>query len=744
MERGIIEADERHTVRSIKTAIQGNVIRALVELITNSDDSYIRLEDEKKQYTGVIEILYSKEVGHSGFFAVRDQAEGMSIQKVREGFKKYGAATSGMKTGKRVRGYFGQGAKDALASMVDGKICTFKDNKFTECLLFIENGKPMYEIRNSISTTPEPRSEHGIDANGTIAYFKADPQKTGRVPRLNTVHSELANNYLLRKIMTNPQRKVLLRDESILGGEKIRRLRYQMPEGKETLSDNFTISFSNYGDFPIYISIWRAEKEELNQTGDDRAGGLLIVDEENIVLGISLFKYDNEPLAARFFGEVRIGRFRELLEKEEAILTEERDGLAARHPFCQILIPEIEKRIETKVKDEKLRKQKESESKIDREETVRYKKAFNFLNKIAEIEAQAVTNLGAKLTDQIEDPPDGFCLYPASAQMTVGKRYAFELRLNTKIIHHGSVIKVTCNNSKIRVLTPEVHVTPEDGTGILQKYITVEGNEPNIDGILRAATGNHLPEAKIYVVPEKELLFSEGMAFQPESLTAHPNQSRRVYLLVYVKMIEEGSTIRISSDNDESIHVSPEKITVREADAIRHVAKYELEVWGEGAGQDAIITAQCDPYGYIALLDVRVRSKEDEGKKGKKGMFSKPEFDHEPEPLQRCSYSAETGKVKIYVNFPSVLHYLGEDCRYKKTLSAQVLVADLVSERCFYEIARKRVESGAVLISPQSKFERIQRDARDFSKKYGKKVHEALVAKELVEEDKRAIENQNE
>ena len=45
MERGIIEVDPRHTIRRIKTAMQGNVIRALAELITNSDDSYIRLED---------------------------------------------------------------------------------------------------------------------------------------------------------------------------------------------------------------------------------------------------------------------------------------------------------------------------------------------------------------------------------------------------------------------------------------------------------------------------------------------------------------------------------------------------------------------------------------------------------------------------------------------------------------------------------------------------------------------------
>ena len=732
MERGIIEVDPRHTVRRMKTAMQGNVTRALVELITNADDSYIRLEDENIQHKGVVEILYRKE-GYCGLFTVRDNAEGISIDDVKNSFKKYGAATSGMNSGKRVRGYFGQGAKDALASMVDGKICTFKDGWFTECRLFIENGNPMYEISDPIRPTPKLIGIHKIDSNGTVAYFKVDPKKTGRtVPRFDTLHKELANNYLLRKIMTNPQRKVLLVDEET---EKTRRLRKQMPDGKEILSDDFIVSYGDYGDFPIHISIWRAEKE-LTQIGDDRDGGLLLVDHEDTVLGISLFKYDNEPLAAHFFGEVRVGRFRELLEREETVLSEERDGLVARHPFTQKLIPEIEKRIETKIKEERVRKQKEDQSKIDHEESARYKKAFRILNEIAEVEAQSVINLGPKPTDQPEEPPNGFCLYPSSVQITVGKRYAFELRLNTKVVPHGSAIKISCTHSKIRVVTPETQILPEDVPGILRKCITVEGSEPNVDGVLRATTSNNLSEAKIYVVPEKELLLSEGMVFQPESLTLRPNQPRKVYLLVYVKMIEGGSAIRISSDN-ESIHISKNEIVVNEADAKRHIAKYELEIWGEGAGQDAIITAEYET--YMALLEVRVRSKEEEKEKSRKGMFNEPEFSYDPEPLQRTSYSSETGRVIIYINFPSVQYYLGDDCQYRKTLPAQVLVADLVAERCFYEIAKKKVETSGATLRPEAIPDRIQRDAHELSRKYGKKVHEALVDQRLIEEAKSII-----
>jgi hypothetical protein len=200
-------------------------------------------------------------------------------------------------------------------------------------------------------------------------------------------------------------------------------------------------------------------------------------------------------------------------------------------------------------------------------------------------------------------------------------------------------------------------------------------------------------------------------------------------------MIEGGSRIKLTSNN-ESIHISKDQIIVNDNDALRHIAKYPIEIWGEGEGQDAIITAEHE--NYMALLEVRVRAK-DEKEKGYKGMFNEPEFDYELEPLQRTSYSAETGKVKIYVNFPSVKHYLGDTsnpCRYRKSLPAQVLIADLVAEQCFLVIARKKVESSGVILRPEALHDRIQRDAFELSKKYGKRVHEALVDQELLNDSK--------
>lgn len=721
-EKGEIKVDPRHTARSIKKAMQGNAIRALVELLTNADDSYTRLESENKPVSGKINVIYKK-VGYGCEFAVRDFAEGMSIEEVREGFTKYGSATSGLKEGKKVRGYFGQGAKDALAGMKDGRICTFKDGFFTECKLYIEDGKPKYEIRGDLNASPELRYEHGIKQNGTVAYFKSSPELGIKTPRFDTVHEELSNNYLLRKIMSNPKRAVVLLNK--VSGE-YRELRYRWPKGKQILSEDFNITYGEYGDFPVHITIYRAGNE-LTQTGDDRQGGLLVTDEAAAVLDISLFKFDNEPLAAKFFGEVNIGSFREkLLNNEEPVLREERDGLDKNHPFCKELIAEIETRLEKKVEEEKRRKQEES-NKIGRKEYTKFKKAFNFLNKIAEQEIHETIDLGRKKGKTGELPPGGMSLYPPSAQITVGKRYGFELRADTAKVPPGSLITIK-GTSKIQIISNSIKID-KGSSGVVKKSVVIKGLEPNIEGSVTARFKDIVAAANVYIIPEEEFLIEEGMEFQPQSITLHPNKPKEVYLLVDLNKINIGSVVKITSDND-AVKVYPSQINIAASNVPNNVAKFELKVWGEGIGQHAVVSAECGD--NIALLDVSIKDKEKAPEKGSSGMFNEPEFNYDPEPLQRANYSAETGKVIIYVNFPTVKYYLGPHLEYQNSIPAQVLITDIVAERCFYEIAKKKIDTSGTVLNPSGRLDKIQQESYVLSKKYGKKVHELLVDQEML------------
>jgi len=732
MERFDIPADQRLIARLVRAGIQGDTIRALLELIINSDDSYRRLDENKIPHEGLIEVLYEKD-GVCGHFSVRDAAEGMSHDGIRAAFEKYGAATSGFKDGKSVSGFFGTGAKNALAGMTDGRICTFKNNASCKLRIFLHDNCLKGELEDPQAATEKLRSRHGIVGDGTLADFLADPGKGQKVPRFDTVHENLANHWRLRKIMTNPRRKVLLVD--VAEKQKRRRLRYTMPRGEERINQQFTVPCEDYGEFPIRLSILRAESE-LRQEGDDRPGGLLIIDEEEAVLDMSLFKYDREPLAARLFGEVTFGRFRELLAREEPALDEKREGLNRSHPVCKAVIAEIEKRIEVLVQEES-RRQKEARSSIDDEERTRYRQAFKILNEIAEAEAEEVHNLGQDPSAKIEPPPDGFCLYPDSAHVTVGKRYNFEVRIDTQKFGPGTLVRMGSSTPKLQIIgNAEFKVVKVADRGIMRRFVTVQGVEVGTRAILQAAIGKQTAQATVFVEPEGEenkYLFKDGLVFRPESLTVRMNRTRRALLRVYVKVIEGGSKIALKSDHD-SIHLWPEEVVVNESDARRHVAEYEVEISGDEPDVTAIVTAECEDRG--AILEVKVRMEEEkERPKGQEGMFSgEPYFDQEEaEPLQRISYSLETGKTTIYANFPSIRFYLGENLRHKKTLAAQVLLADLIAERCFFEIAR--LKKREVAISPDALRDRIQRDAQELSKKHGMRMHKALVDPTLLQKD---------
>ena len=734
MERFEITADRRIIARSVRAGTQGDVIRALLELIINSDDSYRRLEGNRIPHEGLIEVLYEKE-NRCGHFSVRDAAEGMSHDEVRAAFEKYGAATSGFKDGKSVTGFFGTGAKNALAGMTDGRIYTFKNNALCELRIFLRDDCLQGELEDPQATTERLRSCHGIASEGTLADFRADPGKGQKVPRFDTVFENLANHWRLRKIMTSPRRKVLLVD---VAEKKRRLLRFPMPRGEERINQQFTVPCEDYGEFPLRLSILRAESE-LSQEGDDRPGGLLIIDEKEAVLDMSLFKYDREPLAARLFGEVTFGRFRELLAREEPALDEKREGLNRSHPVCKAVIAEIEKRIQSLVQEES-RRQKEARSRIDDEERKRYRHAFKILNEIAEAEAEEVHNLGQDPSAKPEPPPDGFCLYPDSAHVTVGKRYNFEVRIDTEKFHPGTLVKATSSTPKLQIVgNAEFKVAKVADGGIMRRFVTVQGTEVGARAILQAAIGKQTAEATVFVEPEKEeneYLFKYGLVFRPESLTVRINRTRRTLLRVYVKVIEGGSKIALKSDHDH-VHVWPEEVVVNEADARRHVAEYEVEVWGDEPDVTAIVTAECEHRD--ALLEVNVRMEEEKERPRGQGMFfGEPYFDQEDlEPLQRISYSRETGRITIYANFPSIRLYLGQDLRHKKSLAAQVLVADLIAERCFFEMARAKKRE--VAISPEALPERIQRDAQELSKKYGMRVHEALVDPILVQKDQAGL-----
>lgn len=116
-----IPVDQR--VIAIDSRRFASIEKALVELITNSDDSYTRMEAAGQGVPGRIQVMYERHQA-GAVVVVTDQAEGMPFDQAIS-ILAYGAAQSPLARGEgEARGYFGRGLKQAIFGLGHGWIET--------------------------------------------------------------------------------------------------------------------------------------------------------------------------------------------------------------------------------------------------------------------------------------------------------------------------------------------------------------------------------------------------------------------------------------------------------------------------------------------------------------------------------------------------------------------------------------------------------------------------------------------
>lgn len=93
-------------------AMRGDIIRGIIEAVTNSDDSYAQIHSNQ---IGKIRVEVEHRRGTPSNVTVRDRASGMSLDELRTKIAELGNRTSGFEQGAAVRGNLGRGAKDLAA-----------------------------------------------------------------------------------------------------------------------------------------------------------------------------------------------------------------------------------------------------------------------------------------------------------------------------------------------------------------------------------------------------------------------------------------------------------------------------------------------------------------------------------------------------------------------------------------------------------------------------------------------------
>jgi len=319
-------------VRLLSKATVVSFIDAIVELITNSDDSYKRLEAEGYRCSGNIVVEVERKKGGKGKLLVRDFAEGMSKEALKRALE-FGGEASGLKEGKSVRGCFGRGLKEAIISLGRGYISTIYDDTLYETVVLEKDGGYYYESVKSTPAGQEIREKLGIlEGNGTVVEIVIENDRI-KIPTYKTLKEELENHYALRDILK--ERKVFFvmsgktgKGRGTKDGKISCRLLFKEPVGREVLKEKRSFR-ANGIEEEIEVAIFEADDflDSPKSSGLVNSKAGLLIKTEGAIIDNQLFRFVGDPIAYYFFGYVFCRNLHKLITSDEAIVDINRAGL---------------------------------------------------------------------------------------------------------------------------------------------------------------------------------------------------------------------------------------------------------------------------------------------------------------------------------------------------------------------------------------------------------------------------------
>lgn len=482
-----------------------SITDAIVELVTNSDDSYNR-PHESTNREGQIEIYVERiKGGKCKQLVVKDYAEGMSREQLQRAIT-FGEEASGFETGRSVRGLFGRGLKEAILALGEGEITTIKDGILDGSRIWLDINRRSNKcslLRNPLPATDEIRKEVGIEqGNGTKITITVTNEEMV-CPDYKTLKEQTRNHYALRDINMSKQRKVILTLQSGADRSSIP-ISYSPPEGKIVWDKTFNLP--KFGD-SITIRVWESSKELKTPRHNPFGEAGLLIKIKGAILDNQLFRYENEGAACYYFGEIFCEGIAERVRAGDfGLIDATRTGLNwRRHPFCQALQSEIENILAPLID----KKKGELEAKPPTEVLPRTKRMLydmcRLLNRLAKRELIELAPTGGEGDEQPDEKIRGLIIKPDTANIQPDTPRFFSVYAPRDILRQSAVrneVKVESDNPNIQVLDLTVTLRPHPEYSYLHYgRFRVVSSVWNEEAWITCTLGNHEAVALVRVAP---------------------------------------------------------------------------------------------------------------------------------------------------------------------------------------------------------------------------------------------------
>lgn len=486
----IVEILARATIKSL--------IDGIVELVTNSDDSYRRLEENGICREGKISIYVSREKGGlCKRLIVEDFAEGMSSEDLERAII-FGAESSGLTAGRSVRGLFGRGLKETIIALGEGQIISRKNGQLAKTRLWLDKEKkrPLYddEMLKKSEVTSEP--------DGTKVDILVTNEKV-KLPELETFKPQLCTHYALRDINSLKSRNILLTFDDLKRRLKTidERIEFVYPHGELVIQKD--INLPGFGD-RIRLKIWESPQELTRPRNNPCGLAGILIKTSGAILDNQLFRFENDPAAHYFFGEALSDGLENRLRKGETELIDpNRGGLEWRHDYCQTLAQSIEEVLEPLISNKKKQLEKKPEKEISEPAKKMIRNLCSLLNELAKEELSEMPEV------PIDPEPDItiLTLKPEAATLIKDTPRTFSIYAPVNIIEkEGNEAKIKTDAWTITHLSSKVKLEkhPKFPGKLWYKYFKVVGIMEGAEGNIIVNLGKEVATAKVKVGIPKE------------------------------------------------------------------------------------------------------------------------------------------------------------------------------------------------------------------------------------------------
>ncbi|OGU43027.1 MAG: hypothetical protein A2315_04195 [Ignavibacteria bacterium RIFOXYB2_FULL_35_12] len=751
-----MEIAPREIARLLYSGVVKSFAKTATEPITNSDTSYkrklslphssgfvelalqfdkgnkfdtaeIKKRLRKKDLTRFIEIHLYTAKGYKKeprTCEIIDFAEGVPIEKLRALFKLLAEDKAEVSSWQPGRSLFGRGVSDVLLGHKLGKFYSMY-NGVLSLAEFSFDLKRDNKPKIKISPFPKPSAQQireahlSKDKNGSCVGFVLN--EDCRLPGEGTLIPILSQFYMLRLINFDPNVKIkifqyrsgqnVLEDElecDFPFGDVIERITFEMisplkDEGLKNLKVDGIICRSEGNN-----------KLPGREAGEQRANGLLIVDDMDAVLDLTFLpQFEGAPYLSNIFGVIRITNLREHLSwylnnGKDSPLTVTREGFDTKHDFTKLLFKELAKYLEPIYKKEEERFKKSSTAEVSHEMKEKINEAIKELNRFLK---QLGEGIGPGETVTPLTKLEEMQFVPKSTTLTLDQERIVRLYIKKDLVKKGSEIIFDSNNSRINIYPLANKI---DEGRMWEEYLlfslSVKCDSLHETGLITALAESE----KGFLETQLEILDvisavtiapPDEMEFRPKDTRGQPNKVNYLTLLVNPKQIPLGRKIKLGLIKShgtigflengamvDNINITFDKLHLAKDGKIGRIS---ISWRGTGWGQQARIFAETKkPDGTLAHIEGRILT-EKEPEDG--GMIKNWKYTDQLED-QRCSDLIDG---IFYINSKHALNkaVFGTKEEFKIKMdedkTAQYRFSSLLVEQSVYTIAeRKAMESG--------------------------------------------------